>query len=313
MLKNVKAAAKKALLTQLFDVNHVGALIRSFDSQGPDSVIELNDGQRLFCGPMDDAILSVRGIPDGFLRPTLNLLMRHMYPHYDPSRPIRTGLVPRRIYPFLHPQHKNTFGDLKMSKHSRAEIMEEFKVRAGDQVLEAGAYLGLGTRKIARKVGSRGKVVSVEAHHDAQRVWKLNLDNEGLGNASLIEGALSDKDGMATLEVSSNQSTTLISGIIDPERFFHVPEFSLASVLATTGLKPDLIVLTINGAELSVLEASRELLVSLPRCRVITPGWYSDQDGLLGPRIVSLLQHLGFKVHVTPGWHVFASAHRGDV
>jgi len=36
-----------------------------------------------------------------------------------------------------------------------------------------------------------------------------------------IEGALSDKDGMASLEVSSNQSTTLIiSGIIDPERFF---------------------------------------------------------------------------------------------
>lgn len=180
--------------------------------------------------------------------------------------------MPRRIHPFLHPQHENTFRALKTSKHSRAEAMEELTTHTGDHLIGAGAYLGLGTRKIARKVGSREKVVSVEAHHDAQRVWKLNLDNKGLGNASLIEGALSDKDGMAALEVSSNQSTTPISGIIDPERFFHVPELSLASVLATTGLKPDLIVLRINGAALSVREASRDVLVSLPHCRVITPG-----------------------------------------
>ena len=233
-------ALKRLLLQDLLHANGAMASMDTFESDGCQSLLRLKGGGHLYCGPLDHSRNNICGIPDGYLQPTLNYLLRNRFPHYDPSLAIRVGLMPRYKHPWLHRQHKNTLSEVRVPDSVRRELNEELKLRPDDQVLEAGSYLGLGTVKMAETVGQRGRVVSVEALPSAQETWHLNSQESQLSNTLLLPGALAGEGGEALINIGGAQSNSLLPNLVTEGQRLKVQTFTIGSVIMTTGLTPDL-------------------------------------------------------------------------
>lgn len=108
-------------------------------------------------------------------------------------------------------------------------------VREGDVCLDIGANIGSLTLTMAFAVGKTGKVIAVEPNpHIAQRL-KANIDLNRLDNCAVIQAAVSDTKGTATLHVA-------------PEGAFHQGKSSLKPVV---GLMEEVNVETVRGDDLA--------------------------------------------------------------
>lgn len=313
MRSSLKNAVRWGVFT-LFAVRFVeqnleGGEIRARIENGL-CLIECRDGTKLYC-PREDAravrgaISRVEGVSPGAEAAVLHYLLRYKFPHYDPStRPGVVGIpgvIARQF--FLHRQHYNTFLDLP--ENQRRGLIERFALRAGEVVLEAGPYLAFGTVGMSRQVGPAGRVISAEPIERNHSMALRNLRSNGITNVSLHRCAVGGIDVTAQILDGGQQATSLVSGVV---RGGATPceVLRIETLAEKENATPTFIVLTINGAELAAIEGSRDYLASLGSVRIIAPGWYSDENGKIGPRLVRLLERLGFNVVASPGHLVFA-------
>lgn len=107
-------------------------------------------------------------------------------------------------------------------------------VHDGDVCIDIGANIGSLTLVMAHAAGASGKVIAVEPNpHIAERL-KANIDLNRLGNCLVIQAAVSDRRGSATLHVA-------------PKDAFHQGKSSLRPV---QGLQEEIFVETIRGEDL---------------------------------------------------------------
>lgn len=273
-------------------------------------LIECCDGTTLSC-PREDTV-AVRGdlpwmdgVSPGAEAAVLQYLLRYKFPHYDPSNRPQTVGVPSVIarHLFLHKQHHNTFLDLP--ENERSGLVERFALRPDEVVLEAGPYLGFGTVRMSRQVGPLGRVISAEPIERNRSMVMRNLRSNGIMNVSLHRCAVGGIDGTAHIRDGGRQANSLVWGVVTGGAT-PCEVLRIETLAKREKAIPTLIVLTINGAELMAVEGSRDYLSSLRNIRMIVPGWYSDENGTIGPRLVRLLEQLGFSVTATPGHMVFA-------
>ncbi len=108
-------------------------------------------------------------------------------------------------------------------------------VREGDVCFDIGANVGSLTLTMAFAAGGTGRVVAVEPNpHIAERL-KANIDLNRLNNCTVIQAAVSDTRGTATLHVA-------------PEDAFHQGKSSLKPV---AGLLREIVVETVRGEDLA--------------------------------------------------------------
>ncbi|HWR68459.1 MAG TPA: FkbM family methyltransferase [Desulfomonilia bacterium] len=113
-------------------------------------------------------------------------------------------------------------------------------VRDGDVCLDIGANIGSLTLIMAHAAGSTGRVVAVEPNpHIVQRL-KANIDLNRLVNCTVIQAAVSDTPGKATLHVAREEA-------------FHQGKSSLKPV---AGLQEEVVVETIQGGDLARVAGS---------------------------------------------------------
>ncbi len=267
----------------------------------------LKDGTRLISFKDENIPLNQKWrIPKTHIGALLSYILRFKYPHCLPSEKINTGIFPRRLFPSLiHRQHINTFSELP--KHKRRKFHDMLTIKPGDRILELGPFIGFGTMRMSKLVGEKGQIVSVEADKRAHEILSLNIEKNNTQNVSCLNYAASASDSDdVQFYIGEQQANSLISEIAPNTGTEITKGRTIESIINEANFEPNLIILTINGAELQALASSQSFLAKAKPLRIISPGWYNDGSGRIGQRIVRLLFSLGFEVAHTPGMHIFA-------
>jgi FkbM family methyltransferase len=130
-------------------------------------------------------------------------------------------------------------------------------VRPGMKVLDIGANAGFYTLAFSRLVGETGHVWALEPFAGNVAYLLAHIRHNRLRNASVIQAAVGDRDGMTGFQVGDSDCT----GHIHDVSPYKIPVVSLDG-LVTDGIlpAPGLIKMDIEGAESAALEGARRLL-----------------------------------------------------
>ncbi|MBU61163.1 MAG: hypothetical protein CMI26_01520 [Opitutae bacterium] len=302
----VRLLGRKLCLHALIRNNIDQGEVSRFEIVSGYSSITLRDGTSL--SAIDGEIPYYKGatIPSEYCGVVVEYITRYKYPHFMPSARIRTGLIPRNHFPlFLDPQKSNTLYELPPQDID--EFQSALELKKGDQVLEIGAFIGFGALRMSRIVGAEGRVLSIEADEEHFNVLNLNLEQNNITNVTSLYCTVADVDeDELDIYKAGSTSNSIVEGVIEDGEVSKVKAKSIKTILSENSMEPNFLILTVNGAELLILEACREFLINTTSLRIIAPGWYDDGQGKVGPRIADYLKSIGFRVSQTPGFHVFA-------
>ena len=141
---------------------------------------------------------------------------------------------------------------------------KHFKPELGMVVVDAGAHVGFFTLKMAKQVGTHGRVIAVEPENENFGFLVTNVTLNGYENVVPAKVALSNFEGVATFFLKSHSSSHSLIGktwrtpIIDSVT---VKVTTLDSLLRKVGVEiVDLLKVNIEGAELNALLGARNFL-----------------------------------------------------
>ena len=170
----------------------------------------------------------------------------------------------------------------------RNKIYErEYTPKAGDTVIDIGAYVGMFAYRASKLVGETGQVIAIEANPANFALLQKNLD--GL-NVVKLNTAASDKDGLCTLYLSSN---TACHSIVQKEgEGVIVKSVRLDSLFS----KADFIKIDAEGAELAILRGAAKLLENYD-VKLAIACYHNGEDGLAEKEpLKKYLKELNYKV-----------------
>src|SRR6185503_16986509 len=129
--------------------------------------------------------------------------------------------------------------------------------------VDLGAGTGGEARLFSRIVGPSGRVLSVEAHPRMFRCLRHTVELNALHNVTPVHAAVVGKRGPVYIQDLPDYLSNSITD--SPHNALPVPGEPLGELLDRFDVdKIDLLTLNIEGAELAVLEAARDVL---PRVR----------------------------------------------
>lgn len=139
------------------------------------------------------------------------------------------------------------------------EVYEWVDLKKGDIAIDLGAHRGWYTLYFSRKVGKTGHVIAVEPCPQNLAFLHENIRLNSLCNVEVIPCAVSDKQGNAQLIIGnhSGRHTLMLSTNGETEKI-RVSTITLDDILSDLG-KIDLVKIDIEGAELVVLNACKQL------------------------------------------------------
>jgi FkbM family methyltransferase len=159
---------------------------------------------------------------------------------------------------------------------ARDLLIYGYTPRPGDAVVAVGAGIGRETLLFSQLVGSRGRVVALEAHPRTYlRLASLCRANR-LENVTPLQLAASDRDGMATISDDEHylQNTMLTGDGIS------VPTRRLDSLVTELGITQiDLLTMNIEGAERLAIRGLERIIDSIRNVCISCHDFLADQDG----------------------------------
>lgn len=125
-------------------------------------------------------------------------------------------------------------------------------LRPGGVCYDIGANIGFFSTIAGRLVGSAGEVFAFEPFPASARQTALNAELNGFANVTVIQTAVSDRTGAATLQIGGGSATHRLgaadSGGID------VPVINIDEWRAETGATtPSVVIIDAEGAEVDIL------------------------------------------------------------
>jgi len=97
------------------------------------------------------------------------------------------------VYPYLKKKgDKVSLLDF-FPQHEGIYERENIKLKNGDWVIDAGAYMGMFSIYASGKVGSEGRIFAFEPISEAQKLLRRNLELNGIKNVEVIPFALGEK------------------------------------------------------------------------------------------------------------------------
>jgi FkbM family methyltransferase len=180
-------------------------------------------------------------------------------------------------------------------------------LKPGMAFVDVGANDGYYTLFAARRVGSTGRVVSVEPSSRERGHLERNLARNDLGNVAVVPSALGAAAGVAELRLAHGVHTghnTLGSFAHDdvvPASVERVPLETLDTVAARLGLpRIDVIKIDVEGGEANVIAGARGVLTSTRPLLMmeVTDGALRAQ-GSSEASLLDMLRHeLGYEILV---------------
>lgn len=176
------------------------------------------------------------------------------------------ALIPSRtILPILQGKLRGTKWIVGSSNHGcwlgsyeyhKRKAFEESVARGG-VVFDIGANVGFYTLLASVLVGARGRVYAFEPVPRNLHYLEEHLQINGIKNVSVIEGAVSDCDGVAQFD----ESPSRLTGRLAPGGRLTVRTVSLDEMMTRGELPPpECIKIDVEGGEMLVLTGARVLL-----------------------------------------------------
>ncbi len=153
--------------------------------------------------------------------------------------------------------HENITDDLKRSLRG---YLAKYSLKAGDTVIDCGAYVGEFTLYAARAVGKTGQVIAFEPDPAAFKRLRENIALNELDNVILINKGVWSED--TALEFSGgDQGANFFNQNTANKISYKVPVVSIDSEIERLGIKRiDFIKMDVEGAETEALKGSRVVL-----------------------------------------------------
>lgn len=180
---------------------------------------------------------------------------------------------------------------------------EYFKFGApspGDLVFDLGANIGLVAYALASQVGTEGRVVSFEPDPQSLDYLRRNVTRHSLDQVTIEPLAIAPQAGRLEFYAEG----TITSGLASARKesimtqsmgsVITIDAITLADAVARHGM-PAWIKMDIEGAELDVIEASRDLLRdAYPHMVIDTSHWVGGAT--TASRVEALLREIGYSV-----------------
>lgn len=206
------------------------------------------------------------------------------------------------------------------ARHTDDVFLFSYRPAPDDIVVDIGAGVGGEVCHLSRLIGSRGRVVSVEAHPRISRCLRRTVEYNGLSNVTAVGCAVVGEPGPVFIEddVAShirNRLTTEDRGGIE------VVGRTLDEILRSLGIDHvDLLKMNIEGAELGVLEASVDALKGVDNLVVSCHDFLADSPDRAWQRtfapVTALLRSAGYTIRTRPDdprpwvrYYVYAARH----
>jgi FkbM family methyltransferase len=137
-------------------------------------------------------------------------------------------------------------------------------VAAGDTVYDIGANIGYVSLSLAKRVGSRGRVVAFEPVPWNADLLRRNIEDNGITNVQLLEVAASDNRGEAVMRIAGNNPdmASLVWHRNNPSALELVIKRVVIDNLVEAGTltEPKFVKIDVEGAEGQVLQGMRRTL-----------------------------------------------------
>ena len=143
------------------------------------------------------------------------------------------------------------------------EPISLIKPKENDVVLGIGANIGYYTLRLASSVGKNGKVIAIEADPESSKVLENNCKLNKVQNVEIHNCAVTEKEGQIKLYQSSTHSgiNSIFADVHGLDsNYVDVPAVKLDELLGKRFQTIDWIKIDVEGAELSVLKGSEEIL-----------------------------------------------------
>lgn len=246
-----------------------------------------------------------KGLSQCHAKILVDAVTRYVYPHMACGYMTMNGSINDRRY--FHPQHKNLVGEDKSMDDTTKSVLEEmFKPKEGWRVIDIGAYLGHGAAKMAQLIGPEGKLICVEAKHQNYLVVQEHLRRNCFEQVQVFENAIWSEAGHTVdFHVTEYQANAIDAEVVDGQKVC-VKTTSIQALCDKLGCAPNLVSLTVNGAEVEAIEGMRKMPPDRLPERILAPGWYMKDGEPRSKLIISSLERLGYQVACTEGGLVFA-------
>jgi FkbM family methyltransferase len=141
----------------------------------------------------------------------------------------------------------------------------EQHLRPGDTCMDLGAHVGYVTMLMARGVGPQGRVISFEPVPETYNALRENIRLNGYDNVTTEAAAAGDRQGSIDLVCTKGQELSWTASALaysqpGEEDHITVPVVKLDDYVQRNGLRPKLIKVDVEGAELAVLQGGRQTL-----------------------------------------------------
>lgn len=272
------------------------------------SWIELQDGTRLFGQVTDIASRKLyqslrKGIraeiTEEIFRVAVDVVTRYMFPHALPGE---TVPYPRRLRRGFHFQHVETIEDMPISGKWKRSLRQIFQPRPGETFVDIGAYMGYGTLRLAQLLGAKSKIVAVEADSDALQLLRWNIEANNLHNVTIVPKAMWKSPGCLKFYRTAKQANSLIDDVLRRNgssqtiQSTEMKTDTVDRILQQLRLTAGLVSITVNGAEVEVLEGMKNTLQSTNGVRLTIAGWYRRDGRKICEIVEPKLHELGFEV-----------------
>ena len=173
-------------------------------------------------------------------------------------------------------------------------------IRVGDTCLDVGGHVGYLTIIMARLVGPTGRVVAFEPVSETFEALQENVGLNSLENVGLECTAVGENEGTITLFCDAAQTLSWTPSVLayrvpgELHKSLSVPVLSLDRYLEKTGLRPNLVKIDVEGAELAVLRGARRMLLE---SRPVVLVEIHDGGTQHRAEVLQLLQACGYAVN----------------
>jgi len=141
------------------------------------------------------------------------------------------------------------------------EIKKILRMEDGQVFIDVGAYIGTYTIPIAKRVGSKGKVIAFEPHPKSSEMLERSIKINHLENVTLIKKPVTDQKKKVKFGVSNQPTISSIYFNKDIKYNVEMEGIDLDSCFDRLGsTRLDWLKIDAEGSEIDVLNGARQIL-----------------------------------------------------
>jgi FkbM family methyltransferase len=172
------------------------------------------------------------------------------------------------------------------------------EVQPGSIVVDVGAYIGLYTVAIAKRLGPSGKVIAFEPDPDSFASLKAHVElNQVAGRVELVQAAATTENGTVPFESGRHSSMSRIAGE-EAQGTYRVKAVRLDTILAES--RVDILKIDVEGFEEQVVRGASGILgnreLAPPTIFIEVHPYAWKEVGVTSQSLLRLLREAGYEV-----------------